>query len=62
MQLENILLEVVNTSLYGFAGKVVHPHGMISLPPNPRDQTFLEDLFIEISSRGSYDIYLLHED
>ncbi|KAL0289593.1 UNVERIFIED_CONTAM: hypothetical protein Scaly_2698700 [Sesamum calycinum] len=32
MQLGNILLEKVNTSLYGFAGEVVHPRGMISLP------------------------------
>ncbi|KAL0405124.1 UNVERIFIED_CONTAM: hypothetical protein Slati_3826300 [Sesamum latifolium] len=32
MQLENIPLEEVNTSLYGFAGEVVHPRGLISLP------------------------------
>ncbi|KAL0437588.1 UNVERIFIED_CONTAM: hypothetical protein Sradi_0466700 [Sesamum radiatum] len=31
MQLGNISLEKVNTSLYGFAG-VVHPRGMVSLP------------------------------
>ncbi|KAL0320133.1 UNVERIFIED_CONTAM: hypothetical protein Sradi_5274800 [Sesamum radiatum] len=32
MQLGDVSLEKVNTSLYGFAGEVVHPRGMISLP------------------------------
>ncbi|KAL0299003.1 UNVERIFIED_CONTAM: hypothetical protein Sradi_6560100 [Sesamum radiatum] len=32
MQLGDVPLEAVDTSLYGFAGKVVHPRGMISLP------------------------------
>ncbi|KAL0453925.1 UNVERIFIED_CONTAM: hypothetical protein Slati_1370600 [Sesamum latifolium] len=32
MQLGDTPLEVVDTSLYGFAGEVVHPRGMISLP------------------------------
>ncbi|KAL0458918.1 UNVERIFIED_CONTAM: hypothetical protein Slati_0519000 [Sesamum latifolium] len=32
MQLGDVFLEKVNTSLYGFAGEVVHPRGMISLP------------------------------
>ncbi|KAL0386216.1 UNVERIFIED_CONTAM: hypothetical protein Sradi_3015900 [Sesamum radiatum] len=32
MQLGNVSLEKLNTSLYGFAGEVVHPRGMISLP------------------------------
>ncbi|KAL0449228.1 UNVERIFIED_CONTAM: hypothetical protein Slati_1479200 [Sesamum latifolium] len=31
MQLGDVPLEVVDTSLYGFAGEVVHPRGMISL-------------------------------
>ncbi|KAL0363931.1 UNVERIFIED_CONTAM: hypothetical protein Sangu_0490700 [Sesamum angustifolium] len=31
MQLGDIPLEKVNTFLYGFAGEVVHPRGMISL-------------------------------
>ncbi|KAL0434144.1 UNVERIFIED_CONTAM: hypothetical protein Slati_2748700 [Sesamum latifolium] len=31
MQLGDISLEKVNTSLYGFAGEVVHPRGMVSL-------------------------------
>ncbi|KAL0455073.1 UNVERIFIED_CONTAM: hypothetical protein Slati_0846500 [Sesamum latifolium] len=31
IQLGDIPLEKVNTSLYGFAGEVVHPRGMISL-------------------------------
>ncbi|KAL0445054.1 UNVERIFIED_CONTAM: hypothetical protein Slati_2228100 [Sesamum latifolium] len=32
MQLGDVSLEKVNTSLYGFAGEVVHLRGMISLP------------------------------
>ncbi|KAL0445686.1 UNVERIFIED_CONTAM: hypothetical protein Slati_1696500 [Sesamum latifolium] len=32
MQLGDVFLEKVNTALYGFAGEVVHPRGMISLP------------------------------
>ncbi|KAL0402092.1 UNVERIFIED_CONTAM: Transposon Ty3-G Gag-Pol polyprotein [Sesamum latifolium] len=31
-QLRDVLLEAVDTSLYDFAGEVVHPWGMISLP------------------------------
>ncbi|KAL0361486.1 UNVERIFIED_CONTAM: hypothetical protein Sradi_3833100 [Sesamum radiatum] len=32
IQLGDIPLETVDTSLYGFAGEVVHPRSMISLP------------------------------
>ncbi|KAL0433282.1 UNVERIFIED_CONTAM: hypothetical protein Slati_2662500 [Sesamum latifolium] len=32
MQLGDVPFEAVDTSLYGFAGEVVHPRGMISLP------------------------------
>ncbi|KAL0438614.1 UNVERIFIED_CONTAM: hypothetical protein Slati_2344400 [Sesamum latifolium] len=32
MQLGDVSLEKVNTSLYGFAGEVVHPRGLVSLP------------------------------
>ncbi|KAL0445092.1 UNVERIFIED_CONTAM: hypothetical protein Slati_2231900 [Sesamum latifolium] len=32
MQLGDVSLEKVNTSLYGFAREVVHPRGMVSLP------------------------------
>ncbi|KAL0412121.1 UNVERIFIED_CONTAM: hypothetical protein Slati_3801800 [Sesamum latifolium] len=32
MQLGDISLEKANTTLYGFAGEVAHPRGMISLP------------------------------
>ncbi|KAL0430723.1 UNVERIFIED_CONTAM: hypothetical protein Sradi_0698300 [Sesamum radiatum] len=32
MQLGDVSLERVNTLLYGFAGEVVHPRGMVSLP------------------------------
>ncbi|KAL0289420.1 UNVERIFIED_CONTAM: hypothetical protein Sangu_2615100 [Sesamum angustifolium] len=31
MQLGDIPLEKVNTSLYGFTGEIIHPRGMISL-------------------------------
>ncbi|KAL0456206.1 UNVERIFIED_CONTAM: hypothetical protein Slati_0959800 [Sesamum latifolium] len=31
MQLEDVSLEKVNTSLYEFSGEVVHPRGMVSL-------------------------------
>ncbi|KAL0293342.1 UNVERIFIED_CONTAM: hypothetical protein Sradi_6942000 [Sesamum radiatum] len=32
MQLGDVPLQKVNTSLYGFVGEVVHPRGMVSLP------------------------------
>ncbi|KAL0345677.1 UNVERIFIED_CONTAM: hypothetical protein Sradi_4399000 [Sesamum radiatum] len=32
MQLGDVSLEKVNTLLYGFAGEVLHPRGMVSLP------------------------------
>ncbi|KAL0293954.1 UNVERIFIED_CONTAM: hypothetical protein Sradi_6911500, partial [Sesamum radiatum] len=32
IQLGDVSLEKVNTSLYGFVGEVVHPRGMVSLP------------------------------
>ncbi|KAL0456126.1 UNVERIFIED_CONTAM: hypothetical protein Slati_0951800 [Sesamum latifolium] len=32
IQLGDIPLEAIDTSLYGFAGEVIHPRGMISLP------------------------------
>ncbi|KAL0319758.1 UNVERIFIED_CONTAM: hypothetical protein Sradi_5237300 [Sesamum radiatum] len=32
MQLGDVSLKTVKTSLYGFAGEVVHPRGMVSLP------------------------------
>ncbi|KAL0413206.1 UNVERIFIED_CONTAM: hypothetical protein Sradi_1522300 [Sesamum radiatum] len=32
MQLRDVSLKKVNTSLYGFVGEVVHPRGMVSLP------------------------------
>ncbi|KAL0367316.1 UNVERIFIED_CONTAM: hypothetical protein Sradi_3621700 [Sesamum radiatum] len=32
IQLGDVSLERVNTSLYGFTGEVVHPRGMVSLP------------------------------
>ncbi|KAL0286919.1 UNVERIFIED_CONTAM: hypothetical protein Sangu_2715400 [Sesamum angustifolium] len=32
MKLRGAPLEAIDTSLYGFAGEVVHPRGMVSLP------------------------------
>ncbi|KAL0294061.1 UNVERIFIED_CONTAM: hypothetical protein Scaly_3129700 [Sesamum calycinum] len=56
MQLWDIPLEKVNTSLYGFAGEVVHPQGMmISLPltlgtGTPRKTCMLKFLVVDVSS------------
>ncbi|KAL0412218.1 UNVERIFIED_CONTAM: hypothetical protein Slati_3811500 [Sesamum latifolium] len=55
MQLGDIPLVVVNTSLYGFACEVVHPRGMISLPltlgTGPVRKTYLlKFLVVDISS------------
>ncbi|KAL0451574.1 UNVERIFIED_CONTAM: hypothetical protein Slati_1135500 [Sesamum latifolium] len=61
MQLGDVPLEVVDTSLYGFAREVVHPRGMISLPltlgETPLRRTcLLKFLVIEIPS--SYNVIL----
>ncbi|KAL0388987.1 UNVERIFIED_CONTAM: hypothetical protein Scaly_0255800 [Sesamum calycinum] len=55
MQLGDIPLEKVNTSLYGFAGEVVHPWGMISLPltlgtQTPRETCMLKFLVVDVPS------------
>ncbi|KAL0395464.1 UNVERIFIED_CONTAM: hypothetical protein Slati_4512600 [Sesamum latifolium] len=55
MQLGDIPLEKVNTSLYGFAGEVVHPRGMISLPlmlgKEPTRKTYvLKFLVVDVPS------------
>ncbi|KAK4400613.1 hypothetical protein Sango_1167400 [Sesamum angolense] len=55
MQLGDIPLEKVNTSLYGFTGEVVHPRGMISLPltlgtRTPRKTCMLKFLVVDVSS------------
>ncbi|KAL0289221.1 UNVERIFIED_CONTAM: hypothetical protein Sangu_2623300 [Sesamum angustifolium] len=55
IQLRDIPLEKVNTSLYGFTGEIVHPRGMISLPfhvgdPTPRKTCMLKFLVVDVSS------------
>ncbi|KAL0448643.1 UNVERIFIED_CONTAM: hypothetical protein Slati_1420700 [Sesamum latifolium] len=61
MQLGDIPLEKVNTSLYGFAGEVVHPQGMISLPLTlgagaARRTCMLKFLVVDVSS--AYNVIL----
>ncbi|KAL0416785.1 UNVERIFIED_CONTAM: hypothetical protein Slati_3510400 [Sesamum latifolium] len=55
MQLGDIPLEKVNTSLYGIAGEVVHPRGLISLPltlgtGHTRRTFILKFLVVDVSS------------
>ncbi|KAL0394780.1 UNVERIFIED_CONTAM: hypothetical protein Slati_4444200 [Sesamum latifolium] len=61
MRLGDIPLEAVDTSLYGFAGEVIHPRGMISLPltlgTSPLRKTcLLEFLVVDIPS--TYNVIL----
>ncbi|KAL0401766.1 UNVERIFIED_CONTAM: hypothetical protein Slati_4206500 [Sesamum latifolium] len=61
MQLGDVPLEAVDTSLYGFARDVVHPKGMISLPltlgTSPLRKTcLLEFLVVDIPS--TYNVIL----
>ncbi|KAL0444230.1 UNVERIFIED_CONTAM: hypothetical protein Slati_2145700 [Sesamum latifolium] len=61
MQLEDVSLEKVNTSLYGFAGEVVHPRGMVSLPltmgtGTTRKTCILKFLVIDVPS--AYNVIL----
>ncbi|KAL0444138.1 UNVERIFIED_CONTAM: hypothetical protein Slati_2136500 [Sesamum latifolium] len=61
MQLGDVPLEAVDTSLYGFAGEVVHPRGMISLPltlgiPPVRKTCLLKFLVVGIPS--AYNVIL----
>ncbi|KAL0394522.1 UNVERIFIED_CONTAM: hypothetical protein Slati_4418400 [Sesamum latifolium] len=61
MQLGDDPLEAVDTSLYGFAGEVVHPRGMISLPltlgTSPLQKTcLLKFLVVDIPS--AYNVIL----
>ncbi|KAL0394904.1 UNVERIFIED_CONTAM: hypothetical protein Slati_4456600 [Sesamum latifolium] len=63
MQLGDAPLEAVDTSLYGFAGEVVHPRGMISLPlilgTFPLRKTcLLKFLLVDIPS--AYNVILGH--
>ncbi|KAL0435063.1 UNVERIFIED_CONTAM: hypothetical protein Sradi_0214200 [Sesamum radiatum] len=61
MQLGDVPLEKVNTSLYGFAGEVVHLGGMVSLPltmgrGTTRNSCFLKFLVVDVSS--TYNVIL----
>ncbi|KAL0443946.1 UNVERIFIED_CONTAM: hypothetical protein Slati_2117300 [Sesamum latifolium] len=62
MQLGEVPLEPVETSLYGFAGEVVHPMGMISLPltlgTSPLRKTCLLKFLVDIPS--AYNVILGH--
>ncbi|KAL0407316.1 UNVERIFIED_CONTAM: hypothetical protein Slati_4045500 [Sesamum latifolium] len=58
MQLGDAPLEEVNTSLYGFAGEVVHPRGLISLPltlgTGPAQKTcVLKFLMVDVPSANN---------
>ncbi|KAL0361901.1 UNVERIFIED_CONTAM: hypothetical protein Sradi_3874600 [Sesamum radiatum] len=61
MQLGDIPLEKVNTSLYGFAGEVVHPRGMILLPltlgTGPTRRTYMLK-FLVVDVPSAYNIIL----
>ncbi|KAL0433991.1 UNVERIFIED_CONTAM: hypothetical protein Slati_2733400 [Sesamum latifolium] len=57
MQLGDVSLEKVNTSLYRFAGEVVHPRGMVSLPLTmgagaTRKTCILKFLVVDVPSAG----------
>ncbi|KAL0462834.1 UNVERIFIED_CONTAM: hypothetical protein Slati_0171000 [Sesamum latifolium] len=61
MQLGDIPLEEVNTSLYGFAGEVAHPRGLISLPltlgiGHTRKTCILKFLVVDVPS--AYNVIL----
>ncbi|KAL0412942.1 UNVERIFIED_CONTAM: hypothetical protein Sradi_1495900 [Sesamum radiatum] len=61
MQLGDISLEKVNTSLYGFAGEIVHPRGMVSLPltmgrGTTRKTCLLKFLMVDVPS--AYNVIL----
>ncbi|KAL0303059.1 UNVERIFIED_CONTAM: hypothetical protein Sradi_6174000 [Sesamum radiatum] len=61
MQLGDVSLEKVNTSLYGLAGEVVHPRGMVSLPltmerGTTRKTCLLKFLVVDVSS--AYNVIL----
>ncbi|KAL0445714.1 UNVERIFIED_CONTAM: hypothetical protein Slati_1699300 [Sesamum latifolium] len=61
MQLGDVSLEKVNTLLYGFAGELVHPRGMVSLPltmgtGNTRRTCILKFLVVDVPS--AYNVIL----
>ncbi|KAL0400245.1 UNVERIFIED_CONTAM: hypothetical protein Sradi_2367800 [Sesamum radiatum] len=61
MQLGDVSLEKVNTLLYGFAGEVVHPRGMISLPltigAGPTQKTCMLK-FLVVNVPSAYNVIL----
>ncbi|KAL0445040.1 UNVERIFIED_CONTAM: hypothetical protein Slati_2226700 [Sesamum latifolium] len=60
MQLGDVSLEKVNTSLYGFAGEVVHPRGMVSLPDDG-ERDHAKDLllkFLVVDVPSAYNVIL----
>ncbi|KAL0433448.1 UNVERIFIED_CONTAM: hypothetical protein Slati_2679100 [Sesamum latifolium] len=61
MQLGDVALEAVDTLLYGFAGEVVHPRGMISLPltlgTSPLRKTCLLK-FLAVDIPSAYNVIL----
>ncbi|KAL0319884.1 UNVERIFIED_CONTAM: hypothetical protein Sradi_5249900 [Sesamum radiatum] len=71
MQLGDVSLEKVSTSLYGFAREVVHPRGMVLLPltmgrGTTRKTCLLKFLVVDVSSTYNVilgcDLYLSHEN
>ncbi|KAL0292665.1 UNVERIFIED_CONTAM: hypothetical protein Sradi_6980800 [Sesamum radiatum] len=61
MQLGDVSLEKLNTSVYGFAGEVVHPWGMVSLPQTmgrgtTRKTCLLKFLVVDVPS--AYNVIL----
>ncbi|KAL0290207.1 UNVERIFIED_CONTAM: hypothetical protein Sradi_7054500 [Sesamum radiatum] len=61
MQLGDVSLEKVNTSLYGFAGEVVYPRGMISLPLTMRAGTTRKSCilkFLVVDVPSAYNVIL----
>ncbi|KAL0294714.1 UNVERIFIED_CONTAM: hypothetical protein Sangu_3212600 [Sesamum angustifolium] len=59
MQLGDTLQQRVNTSLYGFAGEVVHPRGMISLPLTLGTRTLRKTfMFLVVDVPSAYNVIL----
>ncbi|KAL0456265.1 UNVERIFIED_CONTAM: hypothetical protein Slati_0965700 [Sesamum latifolium] len=61
IELGDVPLKAVDTSLYSFAGEVVHPRGMISLPltlgSSPRRKTCLVK-FLVVDIPSAYNVIL----
>ncbi|KAL0307769.1 UNVERIFIED_CONTAM: hypothetical protein Sangu_3011600 [Sesamum angustifolium] len=63
MELGDVPLESVDTSLYGFAGDVVHPLGQISLPlslgSEPAQKTTIV-CFLAVDMPSAYNLHEEH--